>query len=196
MATSNGTRNSGAAAPRQQQSPQQQLQPLEVRFPVHSSWKLTLSSEETVQGRIYCTDEASQSVVLQTALTHTTLASEIRIIQASGIVKSIPVKTPAADGEEDSALSVPLPKIQKKVLEDRERRAVKLAEESLRHINEKVCILCLPCCVEERLLCRRIQAETAMLLRTVRYLQLFSHTPYRHQSTPHFTGIPARTTRL
>jgi hypothetical protein len=84
----------------------------------------------------------SGSIVLQKALVHTTLASEIRIISVDYITKSVELK------EEDYAghvkpipLNNALPKIQKKALEDRERRAIRLAEESLRHINDKVRIV-------------------------------------------------------
>ena len=107
-------------------------QRLEVRFPVHTVWELTLSNDETVEGSIYCTDEASQTIVLQKALTHTTLASEVRMIQASCVTKAV-----QKNNGEDSEMG-PLPKIQSKVLEEREKRALRLAEDSLRHINQKV----------------------------------------------------------
>jgi hypothetical protein len=113
-----------------------QQQRLEQRFPVHTTWEMTLTSKETVTGRIYCTDEASQTVVLQSALTHTTLATEMRIIHASAIVKAVPQKKKEEDGV--VPLSAQLPKVQKKALEERERRAIRMAEESLRHINQKV----------------------------------------------------------
>jgi hypothetical protein len=134
MATppSNGSRNaSGGAA-----GWSKQQQRLEQRFPVHSSWEMTLTSKETVTGRIYCTDEVSQTVVLQSALTHTTLATEMRIINASAIVRAVAQKKKEEDGV--VPLSVQLPKVQKKALEERERRAIRMAEESLRHINQKV----------------------------------------------------------
>jgi hypothetical protein len=115
---------------------------LAQRFPVNSIQEITLTSGESVSGRVYCTDEMSGSIVLQKALVHTTLASEIRIISVDYITKSVELK------EEDYAghvkpipLNNALPKIQKKALEDRERRAIRLAEESLRHINDKVRIV-------------------------------------------------------
>jgi len=115
---------------------------LAERFPVNSLQELTLQSGEAVSGRVYCTDEMTGSIVLQKALVHTTLASEIRIVAADSVTKSVVLKE---DNSETDAAAVaaspltnPLPKIQKKALEERERRAIRLAEESLRHINEKV----------------------------------------------------------
>lgn len=115
---------------------------LEVRFPVHTSWELTLQNEETVEGRVYCTDEASQTVVLQSDLTHTTLASEMRIIHASSVVRAVQKEEGESNGTTTTTtpLSAQLPKVQKKALEEREKRAIRMAEESLRHINQKVCI--------------------------------------------------------
>lgn len=109
------------------------------QYPVNTLWELTLPNEEVVSGRVYCTDEVSQTIVLQKSLVHTTLASEIRIVQASSIVSAKPQpETTSSEGDTGIPLSRPLPKIQKKTLEDRERKALRLAEESFRHINQKV----------------------------------------------------------
>lgn len=112
---------------------------LAQRFPVNSLQEITLNNGETISGRVYCTDELSGSIILQKALVHTTLASEIRIVSAGSVDKAFAL----TDESESSAvvptpLSQPLPKIQKKVLEERERRAIRLAEERLIHINQKV----------------------------------------------------------
>ncbi|GAX24820.1 hypothetical protein FisN_6Hh411 [Fistulifera solaris] len=125
MATTNGAKN--AATP--------STASLEARYPVNTSWEFVLQSQETVDGIIYCTDDLSQTVVLQRALSHTVLATEIRLIHAAHIVRATQQKT--EDATEGIPLSAPLPKIQKKVLEEREKKALKMAEESLRHINEK-----------------------------------------------------------
>ena len=125
------------------------------RFPVNSLQQITiLPDQEVITGRVYCTDEITRTLILQKALTYTTLSSEIRIVSLNSIVNSqqLPEKdgavaTDASDKEpmatgEDIAratpLTQPLPVIQKKALEERERRAIRLAEESLRHINPKV----------------------------------------------------------
>jgi hypothetical protein len=112
---------------------------LAQRFPVNSIQEITLTSGESISGRVYCTDEMSGSIVLQNALVHTTLASEIRIISVDYITKSVELKEESNPGHvKPIPLNNALPKIQKKALEERERRAIRLAEESLRHINDKV----------------------------------------------------------
>jgi hypothetical protein len=141
-------------------------EPLYLQYPVGSTWDFTLSTEERVVGAtVYCTDEVSETVMIQKALTHTTLATEVRIVQASHIVLATKCCAGGGDGgaeattgssgnsraaglgggessaDVSSFLSQPLPKIQKKVLEERERRAVRLAEESFRHINQKVRVM-------------------------------------------------------
>jgi hypothetical protein len=140
---SNGTGKSGAPASHPQSNgsaPSPKKQPvLAVQYPVNSVWEFTLESanNEKLTGRVYTTDEASQIVVLQKALVHTTLACGMDMINVASIVdaKALP------DDESSHAvapLSQPLAKIQKKALEEREKRAVRLAEESFKHINQKV----------------------------------------------------------
>ena len=87
-------------------------------------------------GTVYCTDEVSDTVFLQKNLTHTTLATELRVLHVSQITRS--KSLPAEGGDDGSSSSAPLPKVQKKALEEREKRAIRMAEESFRHINEKV----------------------------------------------------------
>jgi len=112
---------------------------LAQRFPVNSLQELTLNDGETVSGRIYCTDELTGSIVLQKALVHTTLASEIRIVPVLSVTKSVVLSEEnEASAVAPTPLTQPLPKIQKKAMEERERRAIRLAEEQLRHINQKV----------------------------------------------------------
>jgi hypothetical protein len=164
--TSNGV--GGPSSSSSSSSPSFVKDPLYLQYPVGSTWDFTLSTEEKVIGAtVYCTDEVSETVMIQKALTHTTLATEVRIVQASHIV----LATKCGDGDVAEAttgsssnnnnraaglgggessssadvmssfLSQPLPKIQKKALEERERRAVRLAEESFRHINQKVRVI-------------------------------------------------------
>lgn len=124
MASSNGDSKKGESS-----------KPLFQRFPVDSSWELKLSNGEVVEGRVYTSDENSGLLVLQKDLAHTTLATEVRVVQVREIksAKELPQDNSASSSQ-------PLPKIQKKTLEEREKRALKLAEESLRHINQKVSI--------------------------------------------------------
>lgn len=102
------------------------------QYPVNTLWTLTLADDTKINGRVYCTDENSQSVVIERPLTHTTLASEVKIINAAAIVNAEP-----QEEAENTTTSKPLPKIQKKQLEERERKALRQAEESFRHINQK-----------------------------------------------------------
>lgn len=113
-----------------------------ARFPVNSLQELTLNDDTKVSGRVYCTDESTGSVVLKASLVHTTLASEIRIINSNSIKasKALP-EEPNGTMDPAPPPAQPLPKIQKKALEDRERKALKLAEESYRQINQKVSLM-------------------------------------------------------
>lgn len=126
------------------------------RFPVNSLQQITiLPDQEVITGRVYCTDEITRTLILQKALTYTTLSSEIRIISLNSIVQSQQLQekdgaivmtdasdqgTTVEDNVRATPLTQPLPIIQKKALEERERRAIRLAEESLRHINPKVSV--------------------------------------------------------
>lgn len=109
------------------------------RFPVNTLQEMTLNDGTTVSGRVYCTDEMTGSVVLKASLVHTTLASEIRILNVASIQQSKLLPETAGTLDPAPPPAQPLPKIQKKTLEDRERKALKLAEESYRQINQKVC---------------------------------------------------------
>ena len=115
---------------------------LSVRYPVNSTWEFTLPNDEVAKGTVYCTDEVSQIVVLQTPLVHTTLAFEVRMVNVASIEKekliSSSTENSASNTNEEAPLSKPLPVIQKKVLEEREKKAIKLAEERFRHINQNV----------------------------------------------------------
>jgi len=128
--------------------------PLYEAYPVNSILELTLSPDkEVVRGLVYCTDEISRTIVLKRSSAHTTLASEIQIVNADCVLeKKVLTAAAAVDnsnrsgaakngkGEHniDEELALPLPNVSKKTVEERERRAIKLAEEGLRHINPKV----------------------------------------------------------
>jgi hypothetical protein len=106
---------------------------------------LTLSpNNEVVQGLVYCTDEISNSIVLKKSLNYTTLASEIRVINASCIKSKKIIAAQAPKSRMDGAaadiqeIAIALPNVTKKSIEEREKRAIMLAQESLKHINQKV----------------------------------------------------------
>ena len=192
---------------------------LSAIYPVNSVMELTLSNSTTnnnsndstvLCGLIYCTDDISNTIVLKKSLVHTTLSSEITLVNASSVVtrkiifdynnntnnasgssgdggetsvsgqsnKTVPGKkdvinndgaaTNTMNDAEDTTiatatttpntnttlteeearvmagvqhideLKLPLPNVSAKLLEERERRALRLAEESLSHINQGV----------------------------------------------------------
>lgn len=116
---------------------------LHVKYAMNSIVEVTLSPEcEVVRGLVYCTDEQSNSVVLKRSLTHTTLSSEIRVIHVSSILEATVVRAvdgTKADENDDNEIAVPLVPTNLKALEEREKRAIRLAQESFKHINQKVC---------------------------------------------------------
>lgn len=108
--------------------------PLSEKFPINSVLELTLKGQDApVKGVVYCTDEVSRTVVLKKALTHTTLASEIVIISADSVTNQKVIEKEAGDADK-----VPVGTVTKKALEAQEKKAIRLAEEALLHINQKV----------------------------------------------------------
>mmetsp|Transcript_16647 Transcript_16647/g.16072 ORF Transcript_16647/g.16072 Transcript_16647/m.16072 type:complete len:217 (-) Transcript_16647:375-1025(-) len=125
---------------------------LQEKYPVNSILELTLSSNnEVVRGLVYCTDDISNSIVLKKSLPHTTLTSEIRLVNASSVLdkKVIMAVAPSQKNtsvsdvveintnEEAEEMLLPLPNISKKAVDEKERRAIKLAMESMAHVNQK-----------------------------------------------------------
>ena len=103
--------------------------------------ELTLNNKaETATGTIYCTDEISNTIVLKKSLVHTTLSSEITVINAD-VVTARRIITEAEDESDDNnnkSSEAVLPNVSRRMVEERERRAIKLMEESFSHINEQV----------------------------------------------------------
>jgi hypothetical protein len=111
-------------------------------YPANSILELTLiPNGEVVKGLVYCTDEISNSIVLKKSLNYTTLTSDIRIINASCIktkkIIAAQAPTDAVAGESSLEVAMPLPNVTKKSIEEREKRAIMLAQEALKHINQK-----------------------------------------------------------
>ena len=99
-----------------------------MQYPVSSTWEFTLSNDEIVKGEVYCTDPVSEQIVLQDQL------NDIRMVSISGIRDSKQVE----EATEDASIPGNMTH-SRKALEERERRAIRLAEESFKHINPKVC---------------------------------------------------------
>lgn len=133
----------------------QSSSPLYMTYPINTIMELTvLPNHEVVRGLIYTTDEISNSIVIKKTLSHSTITSEVRVINANMImdkkqIADVTATTSTANtiGEASETtndldayagdLSAPLPAVNKKSLEERERRAIRLAEESFAHINQK-----------------------------------------------------------
>lgn len=119
---------------------------LAATYPVNTLMELKLSPHgATVRGLIYCTDEISNSIVVKKSLVHTTLSSEITVINADSVVEKKVITDPSDEDARElagvrdaSELKVPLPNVSRKALEERERRAIRLAEESFSHVNQRV----------------------------------------------------------
>ena len=92
--------------------------PLYTRYPITSKWEFTLKNGDRVSGEIFCTDPVSDVVVLQEH-------SDIRMISAGSIQDSKLVK----DATEDTPKLLANMAHTKKALEEREKRAIKLAQE-------------------------------------------------------------------
>eukprot|EP01082_Thalassiosira_pseudonana_P009530 g8579.t1 g8579 contig3:420646-421454(-) len=142
---------------------------LSQTYPINTLMELTLQQSSntpsttaaaaattTLRGLIYCTDATSNSIVLKRSLVHTTLSSEITIINADSVVDSKKIEVNVNEMEEENSntrellegvCSVEeykqignggvLPNVSRKALEERERRAIRLAEESFSHVNQK-----------------------------------------------------------
>jgi hypothetical protein len=113
--------------------------------------ELTLkNTNDKIQGTIYCTDEISNTIVLKTSLVHTTLSSQITVINADVVMDRRCVIVEGDDGEsgegsgegaqqqQQQQVSEVLPNVSRRMVEERERRAIKLMEESFSHVNQKV----------------------------------------------------------
>jgi hypothetical protein len=115
--------------------------------------ELTLkNTNDKIQGTIYCTDEISNTIVLKTSLVHTTLSSQITVINADVVMdrRCVIVEGDDDNGGEGGAAEAAqqqqqqqqvtevLPNVSRRMVEERERRAIKLMEESFSHVNQKV----------------------------------------------------------
>ena len=120
--------------------------------------ELTLTDSTTVKGLIYCTDDISQSIVIQRSLVHTTLSSEIIVVHADSVKEKksieLPDKTDNNNEEEGGTSSEDniqkygvanlaevrgkVMNVSRRALEEREKRALRLAEEGFSHVNQKV----------------------------------------------------------
>jgi len=119
-------------------------------YPVNSVMEITIKpSNKKLTGLIYCTDDISNTIVLKKSVNYTTLASDIWVLNADSvlekkvIVKEAPTaknsgaEVNAAVDEDVLELAMPLLNVSRESIEKREKRAIMLAEDSFKHINQK-----------------------------------------------------------
>lgn len=99
------------------------------QYPITSSWEFTLQNGEVVKGQVYCTDPISNIVVLQD---HS--LKNITMVSMSSVQKSKQLQEATTRVVEPSATEITHTK---KALLEREKRAIKMAQESLLRLNPK-----------------------------------------------------------
>ncbi len=104
-------------------------QPLYAKYPISSQWEFTLKDGQSLKGEVYCTDPVADLVILQDS------QNDIRMISVSSIDS-------ASRDEANEDPTIEQKKFEavhsKKALEEREKRAIRMAQESLKHLNPKV----------------------------------------------------------
>lgn len=119
---------------------------LAATYPVNTLMEIKVApAGNIIRGVVYCTDEFSNSIVIKRALVHTTTSSEITIVNADSVMEYKAIDITSEEAKElvggvtgIDELKLPLPNVSKKALEEREKRAIRLAEESFGYINQKV----------------------------------------------------------
>jgi len=112
-------------------------------YPVNSVMEITIGpSNEKFTGLVYCTDDMSNTIVLRKSVNYTTLSSDIWVLNANSVLeKKIVVKEAPSESskgnDEKVELAMPLQNVSKDLIEKREKRAIMLAEDSFKHINQK-----------------------------------------------------------
>ena len=137
-------------------------QPLAVEFPVDATVEVSLTkgTPSSLQAKVYCTDEVSQTVVLTQAVAHSTLTHQVHCLSrhaiqtvkvvsgsatssssssssSAGASSTVLQPLGSSSSSTSSSLSSSL-QVQQKALEAQEKRALKMAEEALEHINQNV----------------------------------------------------------
>ena len=102
---------------------------LHEKYAISSTWQVTLGTGDNVEGTVYCTDAIANILVLKNQSNN-----DIRMISVDSIKTAKMLKGPTED-EPGPPVN---PVHAKKMLDEREKRAIKLAQESLRNVNPKV----------------------------------------------------------
>jgi hypothetical protein len=94
-------------------------EPLHSLYPMTSKWEFTLKNGDKFSGEIYCTDPVSDLVVVQEQTT------DIRMISVASIQESKLLNEASIDAPNLASSMAHT----KKALEEREKRAIRLAQE-------------------------------------------------------------------
>lgn len=105
--------------------------PLYSKYPISSQWEFTLKNGDVVKGEIYCTDPLADVVVVLDAL------KDVRMIAAVSITASKQLKEASAEAQQKLASNENIVHSMR-ALEEREKRAIRIAQDSLKHLNPKV----------------------------------------------------------
>mmetsp|Transcript_12836 Transcript_12836/g.30482 ORF Transcript_12836/g.30482 Transcript_12836/m.30482 type:complete len:178 (+) Transcript_12836:73-606(+) len=100
-------------------------EPMHLMYPMTSKWEFTLQSGDKVSGEVYCTDPVAGLVVLVER-------GDIKMITAETIQESKLLHKATTESLKSGNMMH-----SKKVLDEREKRGIRLAQESLRHLNPK-----------------------------------------------------------
>lgn len=84
-----------------------------------------------IKGEIYCTDPIADVVVVQDAL------KDVRMIAAASITSSKQVSEASTDAQDKLTANDNMVH-SKRALEEREKRAIRMAQDSLKNLNPKV----------------------------------------------------------
>jgi hypothetical protein len=105
--------------------------PLYSKYPISSEWELTLKNGDVVKGEIYCTDPVADVVVLHDIL------KDVRMVAVSSIAASKQLSEASAEAQQKLSSNDNMVH-SKRALEEREKRAIRIAQESFKHLNPKV----------------------------------------------------------
>ena len=99
-----------------------------LKYRIKSLWEFKLQNADSVRGTIYCVDPVSETIVVVEES-----SNSIHLLSLSSVRESTEIEK-APNDEEPSKKEI---EHSKKVLVEREKRALKLARESLKHLNPK-----------------------------------------------------------
>lgn len=100
-------------------------EPIQLMYPMTSKWEFTLQNGDKVSGEVYCTDPVSGLVVLVGR-------GDINMISGGSIQESKLLQKANAESLQPGNMMH-----SKKAMDEKEKRGIRLAQESLRHLNPK-----------------------------------------------------------